>query len=112
MNMLQGKVACVTGGSGGQGLAISEADAYNGAVVGIGPMSPASIEIATAVIHASGGLADGFPGNSAELDQLQILAQQTIKPSGQSAFRVNSAGIGTPVRPTIRITPHVIKTSD
>ena len=47
MNMLQGKVACVTGGSGGLGSAISQADAHEGELVRIGAMSPASIEIAT-----------------------------------------------------------------
>jgi NAD(P)-dependent dehydrogenase (short-subunit alcohol dehydrogenase family) len=109
MNTLQGKVAVVTGGSRGLGLAISQAYAREGAAVMIGARTPTSIELATAAIRAQGGLADGFLCNVVELDQVQALAQQTINQFGQLDIWVNNAGIGAPMGPTIHIPPMYLK---
>ena len=106
MNALQGKVAVVTGGSLGLGLAISQAYAQEGAAVVIGARTPASIELATTAIRAQGGLADGLPCNVAELDQVQALAQHTIKQFGQLDIWVNNAEIGALMGSTIHI-PHM-----
>jgi NAD(P)-dependent dehydrogenase (short-subunit alcohol dehydrogenase family) len=109
MNALQGKVAVVTGSSRGLGLAISQAFAQESAAVMIGARAPESTELATALICAQGGLADGFPCNVAELDQVQALAQQTIKQFGQLDIWVNNAGISAMMGPTIHIPPRYLK---
>ena len=108
MNVLKGKVAVITGGSRGLGLAIAQAYAQNGAAVVIGSRSSTSIDAATAAIRAQGGQVDGMPCNVANLEQVQALAQYAIHQFGQLDIWVNNAGIGAPIGPTIHIPPHYL----
>jgi len=99
MNALDGKVAVITGGSRGLGLAIARAYAQEGAAVVIGSRSSASIEQATATIRTQGRQAGGLSCDVANFEQVQALAQYAIQQFGQLDIWVNNAGIGAPIGP-------------
>ena len=109
MNALDGKVAVITGGSRGLGLAIARAYAQEGAAVVIGSRSSASIEQATATIRTQGRQAGGLSCDVANFEQVQALAQYAIQQFGQLDIWVNNAGIGAPIGPTIHIPPRYLK---
>ena len=74
MPILQDKVAVITGGSRGLGLAIAEAYAAEGAAVVIASRSQRSVDAAVQGLQAKGRRAAGFACDVAELTQVQALA--------------------------------------
>jgi pyruvate,water dikinase len=105
MNALQDKVAVITGGSRGLGLAIAKAYTQEGARVVIGSRSSTSIEQAITAIRSQGGQATGQPCDVMDLEQVQSLAQHALREFGRLDIWVNNAGIGAPIGPTIHIPP-------
>jgi glucose 1-dehydrogenase len=103
MGILEGKIAVITGGTRGLGLAIAKAYAREGAAVVIGSRSIGSVDMAVAALGAAGGRASGLACDVAELDQVQALADHAIQVFGRYDIWVNNAGLSAPYGPTLAI---------
>jgi NAD(P)-dependent dehydrogenase (short-subunit alcohol dehydrogenase family) len=91
---LAGKVALVTGSTQGIGKAIAERYAAEGAAVAI--VSSHSRERAEGVavsIRDSGGRAEAFVANCAEVGDIRRLVEETAERLGEVDILVNNAGI-------------------
>lgn len=104
-NLLRGKVAVITGGTRGLGLAIAQAYAQAGAAVVVASRSPASVERAVAELQAQGARATGLPVDVANPEQLQALRALALDNFGQLDIWVNNAGLAAPYGPTVSIAP-------
>ncbi|MCP9849430.1 SDR family oxidoreductase [Cyanobium sp. Morenito 9A2] len=94
--LLEGKVAIVTGGNSGIGKAIVEALAHRGAQVVIDYRShPEATEELEREIGAFGGSSFGVQADVAKLEDLQRLVQATVDRYGRLDVIVNNAGIET-----------------
>ena len=94
MNLLEGKVAVITGASRGIGRAIAQKFADNGATVCFTYMS--SDEKAQALeneLSANGGKARGFKSDAGDFQAAADLADAVIKEFGAIDILVNNAGI-------------------
>ena len=103
MGLLTNKVAVVTGGTRGLGLAIAQAYAREGASVMIASRSSASVERAVALLKASGAQADGLACDIGDQAQVRALTDRTLKTFGRFDIWVNNAGLSAPYGPTIDI---------
>lgn len=97
---LEGKVAVVTGGSRGLGLAISRAFVYAGAAVAIASRSEEAVRRAAEELSAAGGQVIGVPTDVANLEAVQDLARHTVSKFGKLDIWVNNAGMSGPYGPT------------
>jgi 3-oxoacyl-[acyl-carrier protein] reductase len=79
---LAGKVAVVTGGSGGIGSVTCRLLAANGAKVAVNGRDPARIEPVVAAIRAAGGEAVGVAGDCTESATVERLRQQVEQELG------------------------------
>ena len=79
---LAGKVAVVTGGSGGIGAATCRLLAANGARVAVNGRDPARIDTVVHAIRASGGEAIGVAGDCTDLTAVEWLRQQVEQDLG------------------------------
>lgn len=94
--LLEGKVAIVTGGNSGIGKAIVEALAHRGAQVVIDYRShPEATEELEREIGAFGGSSFGVQADVANLEDLKRLVQATVDRYGRLDVIVNNAGIET-----------------
>lgn len=94
MNLLEGKVAIITGASRGIGRAIAQKFADNGATVCFTYMS--SDEKAQALeneLSANGGKAMGFKSDAGDFQAAAELADAVIKEFGAIDILINNAGI-------------------
>lgn len=105
MGILDGKVAVITGGTRGLGLAIAEAFAQAGAAVVVASRSQAAVDAAVQSIQAAGGRADGMPVDVANLKQVIALAEYAVAQFGRIDIWVNNAGTAGPYGPTLGNTP-------
>ena len=105
MGQLDGKVAVVTGGSRGLGLAMVKALARDGARVMIASRAPASVDQAVAQVQAQGGQAAGMAVDVGALDQVTALAEATIRTFGRLDIWVNNAGTAGPYGATLDFSP-------
>ena len=103
MGLLDNKVAVVTGGTRGLGLAIAQACAREGAAVMIASRSNTSVEKAIALLKASGAAAAGLACDVGDWAQVQALADRAIKAYGHFDIWVNNAGLSAPYGPSIDV---------
>jgi NAD(P)-dependent dehydrogenase (short-subunit alcohol dehydrogenase family) len=106
--LLQGKVAVITGGTRGLGLAIAQAYAREGAAVVVTSRSTAAVEQTVSSLQAEGAQAIGRPCDVGELSQVEALAAYALEAFGHLDVWVNNAGVSAPYGPTIHITPEEI----
>ncbi len=94
MNLLEGKVAIITGASRGIGKSIAQKFVENGATVAFTYLS--SDEKAKALeaeLTKNGGIAKGFKSNASKFDEAQKLADEVMATYGKIDIVVNNAGI-------------------
>jgi len=107
MDLLKDKVAVITGGTRGLGLAIAQAFAGEGAAVVVASRSQASVESAVAELTARGGKAGGLAIDVSDLAQVKRLAEYASQTYGKLDIWVNNAGIAGPYGPTLELTPEI-----
>lgn len=103
MEKLKDKVAVVTGGTRGLGLAIANAYGYEGAKVVIGSRSSDSVQNAVSKLKANGIEAGGLKCDVGYLEQVEALSLFALDHFGKIDVWVNNAGISAPYGPTIHI---------
>ena len=94
MNLLEGKVALITGASRGIGKGIAQKFVEQGAKVAFTYLS--SDEKAKALeaeLTANGGTAKGFKSNAAKFDEAQELIKNVVEEFGTVDILINNAGI-------------------
>ena len=101
MNKLQGKIAVVTGGNSGIGLATAEQFVAEGAYVYITGRRQAELDAAVARI---GKNVTGVQGDVANLGDLDRLYAQIAKEKGRIDVLFANAGIGNQMAPLGSIT--------
>ena len=102
---LQGKVAVITGGSRGLGLAIARTYAQAGAAVVIASRSQASVEKAVAELQSEGAQVAGLSVDVANPAQVADLRALALDRFGQLDIWVNNAGLSAPFGPTVSVEP-------
>jgi glucose 1-dehydrogenase len=105
MDNLKGKVAVITGGTRGFGLAVARAYAQEGAAVVVASRSPAAVEAAVDSLRAAGARASGCPCDVGDLAQAEALAASAVETFGPFHVWVNNAGIAGPYGPTAHVPP-------
>ena len=90
---LDGRVALVTGGGSGLGLAMARALSLGGARVVLCGRDLAKLRAAVVEIHGLGGEAAAVACDLAESDRLQELARESREPFGSPDILVNAAGL-------------------
>jgi 3-oxoacyl-[acyl-carrier protein] reductase len=94
MNMLEGKVALVTGGGRGIGRAIVEAFAEAGATVAFTyKSSVAAADELVAGLNARGGKVSAYQSDASSLADATAVVESVIKEFGRLDVLVNNAGI-------------------
>ena len=101
--VLKDKVAVITGGSRGLGLAIAQTYARAGAKVVIASRTPHAVDLAVDSLRASGYQATGLACDVADMAQVEALAQHAIQTFGRMDIWVNNAGLSAPYGPTVHI---------
>jgi NAD(P)-dependent dehydrogenase (short-subunit alcohol dehydrogenase family) len=92
MGYWHGKVALVTGASGGLGLAIANAFVDAGARVVLAARGAEALEAAAAQLCATGGEVLAVPTDVTDSEQVQQLVARTVAHFGQLDVLVNNAG--------------------
>lgn len=110
MNRLQDKVAVLTGGTRGLGLAMAKAFMDEGASVVVGSRSKDSVERAVKELKSSGGKAGGLVCNVDDFRQVQALADHAEELFGRIDIWVNNAGLSCPTGPTAHIPHELVRT--
>ncbi len=105
MGLLEGKVAVITGGARGFGLATARAYVREGAAVVVASRSAESVKQAVSDLQSLGGRASGLPGDVSKLDQVQALAAHARTTFGRLDIWVNNAGLAGIYGPTMAIAP-------
>lgn len=88
-----GRVALITGGGAGIGLAVAEAFGRAKASVCVMDVNPDRAERAAQVVIAAGGQAIGFDGDVANRFQSAAAIEATRAAFGQVDYLVNAAGV-------------------
>lgn len=101
---LQGRVAVVTGGSSGIGLAMATALGAAGADVVLVARRPEPLADAVAQLQAHGVRAAAVSADLADRDELARATDEVVEASGEPDILVNAAGVN--LRPTLdELTP-------
>ena len=90
---LAGKVALVTGGSGGLGLAFAEGFVDAGAHVAIADIKAEAAEQAAATLRVRGARAIGFAADVSDERSTEAMVARTIAEFGALDILVNNAGV-------------------
>jgi NAD(P)-dependent dehydrogenase (short-subunit alcohol dehydrogenase family) len=104
MFRLDGKVAVVTGGSSGLGVAFAKALAEAGADVALGARRAERLAETKALVEATGRRAIAISTDVAKPQDCEALVAAAVEQLGGVDILVNNAGIGTAV-PATRETP-------
>ncbi|MBI1295985.1 SDR family NAD(P)-dependent oxidoreductase [bacterium] len=105
MGRLSGKVAVITGGTRGLGLAVAHAYAKEDAAVVVASRAQSSVDRAVADLRADGARAAGIVCDVGDVGQVQALAQHAVDSFGRLDIWVNNAGISAPYGPTLEVSP-------
>jgi NAD(P)-dependent dehydrogenase (short-subunit alcohol dehydrogenase family) len=105
MAKLSGKVAVITGGTRGLGLAMAQAFAAEGATVVVASRSPTSVERAVAMLTAQRARASGLPCDVGDAAQVHALYRHAVETYGQLDIWVNNAGLSAPYGQTLEVDP-------
>lgn len=95
MKDLQGKVAFITGGASGIGLALAKACVAEGMKVMLADIDRTGLETAVSNLSTNGGDVDCVTCNVADPESVQSAARATIERFGKVHLLVNNAGILT-----------------
>jgi NAD(P)-dependent dehydrogenase (short-subunit alcohol dehydrogenase family) len=98
---IAGKIALITGGASGIGLATAELFVKEGATIVIADKNGAAAEKVAATLGAK---ASAFPCDVAKSDQVQAMVATTVKRHGRIDILINNAGYG--------ITGNVVSTKE
>ena len=105
MGALDGKVAVITGGTRGLGLAMAQAFLADGAAVVVGSRNPASVETALTLLRTGGSRIDGLAVDVAEPEQVRRLGALALERFGGLDVWVNNAGLSAPYGATMHVDP-------
>lgn len=92
---LTGKVAVVTGGASGIGLAMAQRFAAAGAKLMLGDIEAEALERTIVMLRAEGHDVDGLQGDVAKADDVEALASRTYDRYGAAHIVCNNAGVVT-----------------
>lgn len=93
---LEGKVAVITGGGSGIGLAITRAFNSEGAIVVIAARTASKLKAVVDTINSSGGRARAIPTDISDEEQVKKMVAQALAEYGRIDVLVNNAGIPGP----------------
>jgi NAD(P)-dependent dehydrogenase (short-subunit alcohol dehydrogenase family) len=105
--MSEQRVAIVTGGGSGIGLAISQRLASDGHSVAVLDVNGESAAAAAKAIDAAGGKAVGLPADVSVRDQVFAAADEVRERLGRPGILVNNAGMGATFNRFLKITTEV-----
>ena len=105
MGLLEGKVAVITGGSRGLGLAIAQVYAREGAAVVLGARSEEAVQEAVRALKEQGSRATALATDVGELAQVKALASHAVEQFGRIDIWVNNAGTPGVYGPTAAMPP-------
>ena len=97
---LNDKVAVITGGTRGLGLAIASAYAQEGAKLIIASRSQKSVDVAIEALRGSNAQADGLAVDVSQVKNIRALADHAIKTFGKFDIWVNNAALSAAYGPT------------
>jgi 2-hydroxycyclohexanecarboxyl-CoA dehydrogenase len=103
--MSEQRVAIVTGGGSGIGLAISQRLASDGHAVAVLDLSEEAAAAAAKDIDAAGGKAIGVPADVSDRAQVFVAVDDVRGQLGRPAILVNNAGMGASFNRFLKITP-------
>lgn len=94
MQELNGKVAVITGGASGIGLAMAEAFAKEGMQLVLADIEPGPLDSAVDSMKALGAEAIGVVTDVTQVDQIEALADSSYEAFGAVHVLCNNAGVG------------------
>jgi glucose 1-dehydrogenase len=102
-DILQNKVAVITGGSRGLGYAIAETYARAGAKVVIASRTQRAVDEAVKKLQENGMQAAGLACDVSDIQQVEALAEFAIRTFGRVDIWINNAGLSAPYGPTAHV---------
>ncbi len=95
MDPFKDRVAVITGGAGGIGMAMAHAFAARGAKLVLADLDEAALARATAALAATGAQVRGEPTDVTQLDSVRALADAAVRHFGGVHVVCNNAGVAT-----------------